>query len=343
METKSPKNFWQRPEGKPGIILLAALVGFGGYALYKSLPAILELLKNTYYAVGMGLGLFVIFTLLMDKRFRTLVWYSYKNLMRFLTGIFVQMNPINILLSYVEDLEEKQKTINTNLDDLMAQIKKLKNNIDSKTEEIRQNLAKASKAKSDPVNYSELDVNFYNQEAARLDAFKKKMEKLLVKMEVLFKILQKMEQVSNVMIKNLKSEVRIRKEEREYILKSHSIMKSVTNIIKGNDDKRMLFDQAMEFVIDDTSMKVGEIERMLDASQEFIRNVDLDNAIYEEQGFKMLEEFEKKGIETIFGSNQMKGLPNSNVNTIQFDNKQAQPVKRNDSNNDSGKFGNFLG
>lgn len=342
MDTKSTKSFWQRKEGKLGTAVIAALIGFAGWFLYKNGDAIIKTMENTYYLIGYGVGLFIIFTLLADKRFRTLIWYSYKSLMRFITSIFVQMNPINILLGYVEDLEKKQQTINENIDELAGQTNKLKENIASKKEEIRDNLAKAAKAKANPQQYTQLDVQFYTEEAGRLDKFKVKMENLLSKMEVLLQILKKMEQVSAVMIKNLKSEVRIKKEEREYILKSHSIMKSVTNIIKGNDDKRMIFDQAMEFVIDDTSTKVGEIERMLDASQDFIKGVDLDSAIYEEQGFKMLEEFEKKGIETIFGSNQTPALPNGNtMNTVtNFNSPDA--IKKTNSGSDSGKYGDFL-
>jgi hypothetical protein len=43
------------------------------------------------------------------------------------------------------------------------------------------------------------------------------------------------------------------------------------------------------------------MERMMSASMDFINSVDLENGVFEEKGLRMLEEFEEKGYDTIFG------------------------------------------
>jgi hypothetical protein len=159
-------------------------------------------------------------------------------------------------------------------------------------------------------------------------------------MNILLKVLTKMKYYSEIMIKNTEMEVEIRTEEREAITKSHSVMKSALNIIQGNDDKRMIFDQAMEFVVDDIGTKVGEMDRMLEASTDFINSVDLENALYEENGMKMLEEFDKRGMDTIFGTKKQTVLNAGTENYAilnKFNTPEPIEVKNNEVNSSEKK------
>ena len=47
MEYKQ-KSFWKRPEGVTGALVLAGLIGAGGYLIYTFLGAIIAALSNTY-------------------------------------------------------------------------------------------------------------------------------------------------------------------------------------------------------------------------------------------------------------------------------------------------------
>jgi hypothetical protein len=73
------------------------------------------------------------------------------------------------------------------------------------------------------------------------------------------------------------------------------------NIIKGDSDKRAMFDQAMEAIADDVSSKVGEMERFMEMSESFMSSVDLQNGVFEEEGLKMLEKWEKEGVSLLLG------------------------------------------
>lgn len=302
---KSIKSFWQRPEGKPGALVLAAIIGVGGFFLWKALPGIIELMQNLYTAIALGLGLFAIISILMNDKFRTTVWYLYKGLMRWFTGMAIELNPIAILESYVEDIKKKLVNMEKQLQDLKGQIGIINKKLEDRKEELSETVAKGRKAQS---LGREPEVQMYALQVGRLEKYINKLQALSTKMGILFKVLDKMKYYSEIMIKNTEMEVEMRKEEREAITKSHSVMKSAMNIIKGNDDKKVIFDQAMEFVVDDIGFKVGEMDRMLEASTDFINSVDLDNALYEEQGMKILEEFDKKGLETIFGASNKPAL-----------------------------------
>ena len=74
----SPKSFWEKPEGKTGMIVLALMALGGGYLLYHALPVILILLSNTLHAILLLVAIGVIIYLILDKRFRTLISFIYK-------------------------------------------------------------------------------------------------------------------------------------------------------------------------------------------------------------------------------------------------------------------------
>ena len=301
---KSIKSFWSRPEGKLGMPLMIGLVGVGGFFLYKALPTIIALMQNTLTAIGLGLAIFAILSVLMNNRFRSTVWYLYKGLMRWFTGIVIELNPIAILESYVEDIEAKIIKMEEQLTGLKGQIGKINIKLTKNRDEWKMEMERATQAKK---MGKDAEVALHTRQAGRLEGYITNIDALYKKMEVLYKVLDKMKYYSEIMVKDTKMTVEIKKEEREAITASHSVMKSAMSIINGNEDKKIIFDQAMEFVVDDIGFKVGEMERMLEASTSFINSVDLDNAVYEERGVKMLEDFDKKGMDAIFGSKKEQG------------------------------------
>ena len=78
-------------------------------------------------------------------------------------------------------------------------------------------------------------------------------------------------------------------------------MKSAMNIISGDADKRHMFDQALEAIADDVSQKVGEMERFMEVSENFMQSVDLQNGVFEEEGLRMLEQWENEGVSLLLG------------------------------------------
>jgi hypothetical protein len=95
------------------------------------------------------------------------------------------------------------------------------------------------------------------------------------------------------LLKDTENEVDIQKREYTAIKAGHSAFKSAMKVIKGDPDKMEIFNQTMEFLADDVSKKVGEMERFMELSVDALNKVDLENAVFEEKGFKLLEEWEK--------------------------------------------------
>ena len=92
-------------------------------------------------------------------------------------------------------------------------------------------------------------------------------------------------------MEDISDQVELKEQERKAIHASNSAMRSAMSIIQGDKDKRAMFDMALEAIADDVSQKVGEMERFMDMSANFMNSVDLQNGVFEEEGLKMLEIF----------------------------------------------------
>jgi phage shock protein A len=293
-----PKSFWSRPEGTTGTIFLLGILGALGFVLFKYSAAILAFASNTLGLVITLLALGAIIYMVLDPKMRALVSYLYKSTMRWITGLFVTIDPIGILKNYIEDLEDNLRKMGTQIGNLKGQMRKLKTIVEDNNKEITQNMLIAKKAKEQGNQQAML---LSSRKAARLQESNEKYLALHNKMSILYKVLTKMYSNSEVLLEDTRDQVKVKEQEYKAIKTSHSAMRGAMSIIRGDADKRAMFDQAMEYVADDVANKVGEMERFMEMSSDFMSSIDLQNGVFEEQGLKMLEEYEKKSTLLLMG------------------------------------------
>jgi hypothetical protein len=116
----------------------------------------------------------------------------------------------------------------------------------------------------------------------------------MVKMEGLYRVLCKTEEAASFLILDIQEEVEVKEKERKVILAGHSAIRSAMKIIRPEDDKKAMFDMTLEYLAEDVAGKIGDIEHFMDISQSFLNSVDLQNGIFEEEGWEILENWEKK-------------------------------------------------
>ncbi|MEM1323352.1 MAG: hypothetical protein AAGG75_24010 [Bacteroidota bacterium] len=337
MSEIKPKSFWQRPEGVTGAIFLGGLVIGGGFLLSAALPTLIALAANTLYLAGMLLALAVIIYMVLDPKMRNLVWYMYKSVMRWVTSLFIQIDPIGILKSYVEDLKDNLRKMNKQISQLRGQMHKLKETIHNNRRQIESNLSLASKAKE--KNKQSMMI-LKSRKAGRLKESNMRLEDLYKKMEVLYRVLTKMYENSEILMEDIKDQVDVKEQERKVIRTSHSAMKSAMNIISGNKDKRMMFDMALEAVANDVGNKMGEMERFMEMSANFMDSVDLQNGVFEEEGLKMLEKWETEGVSLILGEEKSDLLlkANNDNEVLDLNAPVARPMREENHSNQYDSF-----
>ncbi len=302
--SNKPKSFWSKPEGKTGALFLIAMVAALGWLAVSFGTALVSF-------AGMLIGKVVIFGVIglllymaLDSRTRNLFSYMYQSVMRKITSIFVTIDPMGILKNYISDLEKNLKKMGKQIGNLKGQMRNLKNQVTTNNQDIDKNLAIARKAKQ---MGNEKQMVLSSRKAARLKETNQKYVALHGKLAILYRVLTKMYSNSEILLEDTKDQVRVKEQERKAIRASHSAMKSAMSIIKGDPDKRAMFDQAMQGIADDVAMKVGEMERFMELSSDFMNSIDLQEGIFEEKGLAMLEEYEKKSTLLLLGGNETTG------------------------------------
>lgn len=326
------KSFWKRPEGVTGAIFMAGLVLGGGYLLYLAMPVLITLAQNILYLSGMLLVLGAIVYMVLDPKMRNLVWYGYKSIMRAITGVFVNLDPIGILKSYVDDLSNNLRKMSNQIASLRGQMRKLSTLMEDNKKEIDNSMQLAAMAKQ---KGNDKQLMLSSRKAARLKETNAKYEILHGKIEVMLKILTRMYQNSEILLEDTKDQVNHKEQERKAIRASHSAMKSAMSVISGDPDQRAMYDMALESIADDVANKVGEMERFMEMSSSFMDSVDLQNGVFEEQGLKMLEKFEKESTLLLMGSSD------KSSETLNLDQPRAEPeAQKKDSA--SGNYDNLF-
>lgn len=286
-----PKSFWKKPEGITGLLFLLALLGGGAFFMYTYGAVLVELAQNTLYLTLMLLALGAIAYMVLDPKMRNLIWYMYKSVMRKVTSVFVNIDPIGILKNYVEDLRDKLADMRKQIGSLRGQMRKMKTLIEENTKEIDDSLKLAAAARE---KGNEQQLLLSTRKAARLKESNEKYQVLLDRMQVMYRILNKMHDNSEILLADTTEAVKLKEQERKAIRSSHSAMRSAMSVISGDPDKRAMFDMAMEAVADDVANKVGEMERFMEMSSKIMDSVDLQQGVFEEEGLKMLEKWEKE-------------------------------------------------
>jgi len=311
-DTSSKKTFWQRPEGTTGMLTIAgAAVGlyFASPALIAFADRMTNLIGSTMMMVTYGVALFILLNIVFNPRVQLLVRYGFKSAMRWITKWFVEIDPIGIMKNYIEDLNSKRATMAESRDKLKGQIRVLERQIQSNSVDYENSMAKAQVANRQG-NASQFKIAANN--AGRMEKLNKEsLVPLLTQLQLHLRALDKYYEVTGTVIEDLRNEVKARQIERDMILASHTAMKAAKAILSGGSDAKELFDQAMEFVVEDFGMKMGEIDSFIENSKGFVEGLDMQNGVYEAEALKKLQAWEAKADSILLGSGKAQLLENT--------------------------------
>ncbi len=340
---KKSRSFWRRPEGVTGGFVLAGVLVGGAFLVLNALPIIVAAMSNVVALSAMLIGVGLIIYMVLDSKTRNLFWYMYKSAMRWITGLFVEIDPIGVLKNYIADLRGNLKKMNVQINKLRQQMHMLQEQIINNKKAIKSNLQLASEAKQ----YEErATMILKSRKAGRLQDSNVKLEDLYRKMDILYKVLTRMYENSSIMLEDIEDQVKIKQQERQAIHASHSAMKSAMNIISGNADKRHMFDQALEAIADDVSNKVGEMERFMDMSENFMNSIDLQNGVFEEEGLKMLEKWETEGTSLLLGDEKndllLDQIKDDEIDSFDLDSERTEPLKATADPNRTNQYDSFF-
>src|SRR6267378_2515157 len=257
------KNFWQRPEGTVGKVVLV----LGGIAAASD---------TLHLAILIGAILLLIF-IVTDKRVLTLGKLIFQSVMRFLTGLFIELDPIGILKNYIAEMKKNLAIMDEQLGNLNGSIRTLQNQIDTNQKDAEHSMALANQAdkKMAAGGLTSLDQQQYmsakvtnQRHAASLININKSLTDLRDKLKILYDQL-----------------IRWR---------ATAVFQVAKKIFRGDPVANQIYDQTLEYLADDAGQMLGEMEDFNRLANKLMTNMDLETGAINDEAVKQLSEFQQK-------------------------------------------------
>lgn len=314
-DDQAKKSFWNRPEGVVGFLFLAALAGVGLVYFNRVVEFLIKVTENTLYLALLLAALGVLIFLFTSKDVRTAVFFLYKTIMRKITGLVIQLDPIAIMKIYIQDLKDKRRKMQGQIDLLAGQLVKLNRKINENNEAIKQKFAEANKAQSmtDKPGMKET-ASLATIEGAGLQEMNEKLFPLQRNVQTVLAFMEKVNTSADYIIKETEIKVKLKEAEYQIVKESSNALRTAISIFKGNPDKKFYFDESMEYIQDDMSKKLGEMKRAMDLSMDFINSVDVQNGVLSDKGQAMLEAYNKGDFKLIQLDSPSPSSPNKPIN-----------------------------
>ncbi len=309
--------FWSKPEGWLTIGVLGVLAFFGVKHLDTFMMHVANILSNTFYSMVALAGIGVFLFLVTNKQVRIGVSFMWRLLARKMFSIIIETDPIGLLKIQIEDAKKEHAKINEQIDKVAGQKGELEKIMNDNVKKATQQLEFAIKAKE--KGYKQ-EAALASADAASLEQMNQNFLPLFQKLTKVLELLEKIYTNSDFLIKKTSMEVKHKEIEYNAIKASHGALSSAMRIFKGDSDKNLVFEQALEFINADMGQKIGEMKRAMKMSKDFMTTIDIENGVFNDRGLELLEKFEK---------GDLKLLSAESVNTIELPNAQgALPMTR---------------
>lgn len=280
------KSYWNRPGGKPGLIIgLGLLILFGYYVT----PILSTVVWNTLnFSIGLVcLGVFLY--CITHRKLRLSLFYLYEIIMKRLVGFVIELDPFIIAEDYISDMQKQREKLYTQSVDVDAQKEKIVLKLAEKEKEMNQMLARAKAAKD---NSMMPELGNATRQVARINEYIKQLAPIRDSLAKIGDYLSKVHKNSGYLIEDATNELDLKRDLYKSVSSGNRALNSAMKIFKGDPEKKLMVEQSMEYLKDDIAGKLASMKKAISYSTDFMRSIDLDNATFEVQGLKMLESYD---------------------------------------------------
>ncbi len=277
------KSYWNRPGGKFGVFAGLGILGIIGYYV---LPIFSTIVWNTLnFGVALvSLALFLY--MVTNRKLRLSFYYFYEILMKKLVGIVIELDPFIIAEDYLGDMENQREKLYKQSTEVDAQKEKIDLKIKEKKAELTKLMTKAQVAKEKNMMP---ELGNATRQIGRLDEYVAQLTPIRDNLSRIGDYLTKIHKNSAYLIEDAKNELELKKDLYKSVTSGNQALSSALKIFKGDPEKKLLVEQSMEFLKDDIAGKLANMKKAIGYSADFMQSIDLDNATYEKEGLRLLE------------------------------------------------------
>lgn len=297
------KSFFEKPESITTVLSFIAIGLIGFYFLDQILPMVDRVLEyalsTLWHGVLLGGSVLILTVLITSKDWHLLIWHVYQLLMRAITSIVVELDPIGIMKGFLKKLKINREAMAKALGELRGEASNLADEIRDTAKEITKRQGLAVQAHKGGAE-KKMQFVLQSRKAGRLEDSNMTYQGLHNRMKAHIAIMEKMLEASDFMIEDITDTITEETKKRNMIRASHKAMSASKAILQANEQREM-FDLAMESVTNDYKMKIGEIEQFMYDSKNFISTMDLENGVYEAEALSKIEEWTTRSTKLLTG------------------------------------------
>ena len=300
-ELNSALPKWQKPEKAAGWVVLGGAAAAGVYYWGQIVPYLVDIALNSM-KLGIALGaLFVLFLLGTNKRIQAGLWYAGQRVLRTAAGIFVNTDPIGIMEDYISNTEKEARQMEGEIGHIEGAHELVKRKLAANDTQMKEYLALADSA----TRQGEKDAaEAYASRAAQILDYNQRLQPMATTTANVSVVMRQILKAALRQIDGSKFKVGLLKDEYELVKRTSSGMRAAMNILRGDPDKKYFFDLATDRVAQDMAQQLGQIKQAMRYSQEFVREMDIQNGVMSEKGQRLLDRYQKGDFNALLDPNQ---------------------------------------
>lgn len=290
---------WEKPGGTLGMIVAGLAIGGGCIILYKILPFLISLTTNLLtltLLVGVLAGIGFLVT---NKRFRQTCSMVYFMIMRKITGLIIEIDPIAIVENKVKEMKKKILDIERQMGSLNGLNKQNERKIDEKKQQLQNQIDLLNEYNK---KNKRAEAGVAERQAVRLQGAIERQMKRLEDSKKWYEILKSLKHAAELTVLDTENEVNDRKEEFESIKAQHKAFSSIMSIMKGDPDQMEDFTRAMDFMAYDITQKLGEMSNVIDETGGLLSQFAIEEGVASKKADELLQKYEANGIEGLFSA-----------------------------------------
>jgi flagellar biosynthesis chaperone FliJ len=314
------QSFWAKPEGTTGMVVGVGILGGIGWLAHMLLPPLIEILQNAIYAGCLGVvGLILLYVFVLDSRLRDAAWLKYTLAMERVTYSIIKEDPFGVLRA-------TQKVAKQQTEEAAEQCTQVKSQATIIEGSLNRFKAEQTKLK-DEANWMRThgspqdEVQNHLMRIGKLEEAIGRTSNSFKMITGLYDQLNRAKKAFQVIDSNIDFEISFREEEYKGLVAANNAVSIFRRALRGNDKNLQLRNQAMAFVNQDYSEKLGRVGDFMDEAKLFLDNADMQNDMSADKGLKLLEDLNSRDLNV--GLLQApSAVPISKLSTIDYFSKK---------------------
>lgn len=287
---------WQKPGGTLGMIVTGLGIGGGLILLSKLLPFLLTITWGLLELSILGIVLFLFFYTITNKQFQQIFSTCFFILMRSITGLVIELDPIAILEKKVVEMDEQLDKMRESLGKLTGNNVDLQRKIKVQENELREALTHYEAA----LSTKDSSASMYAEQVDDIKSYIQRLVEAKNQSDVWLAFLQDLAKATSTRVVITKKDIKRKKEEYLMVKEQYKAFSSMMSILNDKSDGVNMFNKAMETIEADITNRLGAMTYYMNTTNNALEELAVRHTVTSKNAQNILAQYKAGGIDSLF-------------------------------------------